>query len=95
KQGAGLQNKLLEIMYAGRPIVASPEANGGLGAIEGESIELARNEPEFLEKMTALLDDPDRRSRIGAGGRRFVEAEYLWDSVYRKFDRFIRGAQET
>ncbi|MDG2048895.1 MAG: glycosyltransferase [Myxococcota bacterium] len=95
KQGAGLQNKLLEIMYAGRPIVASPEANGGLGAIEGESIELARNETEFLEKMTALLDDPDRRSRIGAGGRRFVEAEYLWDSVYRKFDRFIRGAQET
>jgi phosphatidyl-myo-inositol dimannoside synthase len=33
------------------------------------------------EVVGALLDDPARRARLGAAGRRAVESHYNWDRV--------------
>jgi glycosyltransferase involved in cell wall biosynthesis len=36
---------------------------------------------EFAEALTLLLEDGTRRARLGAQGRRYVEAEYGWPAV--------------
>jgi glycosyltransferase involved in cell wall biosynthesis len=36
---------------------------------------------EFAEALTLLLEDRDRRARLGAQGRVYVEREYGWPAV--------------
>jgi sugar transferase (PEP-CTERM/EpsH1 system associated) len=55
---AGLQNKVLEAMAAGVPVVATPCVNEGLGAREEEEILLASEPLDFALKVTGLLRDP-------------------------------------
>jgi glycosyltransferase involved in cell wall biosynthesis len=89
QRGAGQQNKLLEVMYAGRPIVATGVANGGIRAVDGESIILADDEEGLRAKVLTLLRDPLLRERIGAAGARFVRQAYGWDEIAAQFARAI------
>jgi glycosyltransferase involved in cell wall biosynthesis len=36
---------------------------------------------ELVHALEALLDDPDRRARMGAAGRERALAEYSWHAV--------------
>lgn len=91
-KGAGQQNKLLEVMYAARPIIASRVANGGVGAVDGESLLIAEEDAEFEEKILSLLRDPALREKIGAGGARFVRETYDWDRVVKQMAAVLDNA---
>lgn len=54
---------------------------------DGENGYLASTTQEWKEKLSALLDDPELRRRIGGSGRRSVEEEY---SAGRCFERMWR-----
>jgi len=43
---------------------------------------------EFAESLQFLLGDPERRARLGAAGRAYVEANYDWDVVLDNYERF-------
>jgi len=83
--GAGQQNKLLEVMYAGRPVVSSSIANGGIQAVDGESVVIADDDESLRRAVLALLKDTPRREKIGAEGARFVREKYSWDQVAERF----------
>lgn len=51
----GIQNKVLEAMAMGRPVVASPEALEGIDARDGEEIVRADGAAEFVNKAVELL----------------------------------------
>ncbi|MCX5801655.1 MAG: glycosyltransferase [Candidatus Eisenbacteria bacterium] len=75
---AGLQNKVLEAMAAGVPVVATPCVNEGLGAEPGEEILLASDPNAFAEKVVSVLRDASLRNRIAANARKFVERRFSW-----------------
>ena len=76
--GAGLQNKVLEAMYAGKPVVCTPIANEGVGSVRGEHIYLASDPTEFLAAIqTAFGDD----GRVGKNASEFVRARFSTDIV--------------
>ena len=79
--GAGQQNKILEVMFAGRPIVASSIANGGILAVDGQSILVADNDEVMQEKISSLLEDDEKRELIGKRGAKFVREKYSWDEI--------------
>ena len=83
--GAGQQNKLLEVMFAGRPIVASSIANGGVLAVDGESVLIADDHETLKEKTLSLLLDSELRQRLGANGKKFVDEKYNWDRIAEHF----------
>lgn len=78
RYGVGIQNKVLEAMAMGAPLVASRQAAVALDALDGHELILAERPDEFARTILALLDDPARRAALGARGRRYVERQHDW-----------------
>ena len=71
-------NKIMEYMALGKPIVQFDLAEGRFSAQEA-SLYAKRNDPaDMAAKIVELLDDPERRARMGTFGRYRVEHELEW-----------------
>ena len=79
--GAGIQNKVLEAMACGTPVVASPQAVSALEVRPGEDVLVSREPADFADTVLNLLGDPQQQQRIGEAGRRFVERHHRWDNI--------------
>jgi glycosyltransferase involved in cell wall biosynthesis len=79
----GLQNKVLEAMAMGKPVIASPPALAALAAQPGEHLLSAQNPAEWQARLSQLFDDPDRCSTLGKSARLFVEANHNWSECLR------------
>lgn len=75
----GVQNKVLEALAMGRPVVASPQALAGVQATPGVHLLAAESPGQWCDTVTSLLADPARQQQLGAQGRRFVEEHHPWD----------------
>jgi sugar transferase (PEP-CTERM/EpsH1 system associated) len=76
----GVQNKALECMAMGRPLVATPAAFGGIEAEAGRDLLVAETAEEQARAIRHLLSDPTRAAALGAAARRRMEAIYSWDA---------------
>lgn len=81
---AGIQNKILEAMSYGLPVVATTRAMQGLTTRVAELVESADAADEFAARVAALLSNPASANALGARGRQRVMGEYDWDSALRK-----------
>ena len=75
----------LEAMAAGKTVlsVANPDTYGPGVIRDGENVVLVRpNQPETLaEVILGLLEDTNRRNRIGACAAETIKAHFSWDHV--------------
>jgi glycosyltransferase involved in cell wall biosynthesis len=79
--------KAIVYMAGSVPTVCSRVGEAGRLIRDGENGFLASTPQEWKEKISALLDDPELRRRIGGNGRGSVEEEY---SARRCFERMWR-----
>ena len=79
RAGSGLQNKVLEAMAAGTPIVATPRAAAGVEARAGEHLMLADDAAGLAAATVALLRDPARARALARAARAFVERRHRWE----------------
>jgi glycosyltransferase involved in cell wall biosynthesis len=71
-------NKIMEYMALGKPMVQFDLTEGRFSARDA-SLYAERNNPvDFAAKILELLDDPEKRKRMGAYGRRRVQEELEW-----------------
>lgn len=87
--GAGLQNKVIEAMFASRPVLATSIANSGVQAIDGQSILLANDKNEFFEKLIVLENDIKHRQQIGIQAREFVKKMFDWNSIVNELEEVM------
>lgn len=88
QSGSGIQNKILEAMACGIPVVSTSIGNSG---IRGENIEeiIIADPPEEFAKMTLyLLENKKERERIALNARRLVERNFSWKSKGEELQRF-------
>ena len=72
-------NKVVEYMAMSRPLVSFELIEARVTAQDAAVYAPANDEREFGRLVGELLDDPERRERMGALGRRRVEEALSWE----------------
>lgn len=76
----GVQNKVLEAMAMGRPVVASSGAFEGIEARPGRDLLVADGPEAQIEAVRSLLGEEARASEIGRAARRRMIEGYGWEA---------------
>ena len=88
--GAGLQNKVLEAMYASKPVIASPIANEGIGAEHGQEIFIAEHENDYISMIGTVIDQP---GEVGERARDFIIRNFSEEGVIDRYVELIERVQ--
>ncbi|MDQ2784679.1 MAG: glycosyltransferase [Chloroflexota bacterium] len=85
----GLPNALLDALAAGCAVIASDVAGVGLAVRDGETGVLVpeRQADALAAAITALLNDPARRARLGAAARADVTTRLTWARTAATFEQ--------
>ena len=85
----GTQNKILESMAMGVPVVCSRQAVGGVDAIPGEHLLAYDTREHFIEAILTILQSTDRRAQLAAAGRARVLSHHSWPASMQRMDALI------
>jgi len=88
----GIQNKVLEAMAMGRPVVASRQAAEGIDARAGEHLIVADAPMAEADAVLSLLEEPDRAAALGRAARARVEERYDWAATLAPLRAILTGA---
>lgn len=77
----GIQNKVLEAMALGTPVVVAAQAASALGTVPGRDLLIAKSASEFASATLRLMDDAELRTTLSVNGRAYVEQQHEWQTV--------------
>lgn len=89
KIAGGIQNKILEAMAMGIPVVTTPEGAEGIGVNE-EVLEVANSDEEYARKVIELIKNEQKSYEISKKSRDFVVDNFSWTKVGDKLDELIK-----
>jgi sugar transferase (PEP-CTERM/EpsH1 system associated) len=89
----GIQNKVLEAMAMGTPVVASAAACCGIATRPGADLAIAGSAEEWVGELLSMSEAD--RSRLGRAGRCFVERHHRWDHNLHMLDRWLPPPSAT
>ncbi|MBT9258246.1 MAG: glycosyltransferase [Clostridiales bacterium] len=81
RRATGLQNKVLEAMAVGVPVIASPKVVQGLGEESSTCLLTAENADDFAEKTLTILSDPVLSLKLSRAAREFVQERFDWKLI--------------
>lgn len=88
--GAGTQNKVLEAMAMGVPVVCSHIGFKGLGIESGEGAILATESASFAAAVNSLLSDTALRAQVGTRGQEVIRDHFGWDAIAATLEGYFR-----
>jgi sugar transferase (PEP-CTERM/EpsH1 system associated) len=89
----GIQNKVLEALAMGLPVVGTSSATQGIEGVAGRDFLVADSAAEQVQAIARLFEAPDEARALGRRGREFVEAHYAWEHVFAPLDRLLERLQ--
>ncbi|AIO32841.1 glycosyl transferases group 1 family protein [Burkholderia cenocepacia] len=89
--GAGVQNKILEYMALGLPVVTTSLGHEGLGAVSGQDLLIADTPEEFVERIEWLIAHASAAVEMAGHARQFVEREHGWGQMTRALVERVDG----
>jgi glycosyltransferase involved in cell wall biosynthesis len=91
----GIQNKVLEAMACGTPVVVSGEGAKSLLIKDRHEAVIAEGPAAFSQAVSNLLDQADLRSRLSRAGRLFVEQNHDWIQITSQLEEIYDGFINT
>lgn len=88
RMARGIQNKILEAMAMGKPVLASPQAAEGIEARIGTDFLIASSEEDFARQTSELLEHSGN-CQLGAAGRARILSSYVWRKNLRLFEKLL------
>lgn len=91
----GIQNKVLEAMACGLPVVGTTCATQGVEGLDGRDFVVRDDATGFGDAVVELLSSDVRARELGAAARRFVEDRYDWEVVFQPLDELVARAERA
>ncbi|HZU01500.1 MAG TPA: glycosyltransferase [Ktedonobacteraceae bacterium] len=88
----GIQNKVLEAMALGTPVVVAAQAAAALGTRPGRDLMVASSANEFAELTLRLMNDAELHATLSRCGRTYVEQQHDWRLIT---DRLVNVYQQA
>jgi hypothetical protein len=85
----GTQNKILESLAMGVPVVASKEASRGVDAVPGGHLLTASSPETYRDAVLNLMEDTSMRARFAQAGRKRVLERHSWAASLKTLDALI------
>jgi len=87
----GVQNKILEAMAMGLPVVGTSNAFQGISVCQENGIRIADDPIQFADAVVNFLHDPFLRSACGIRAREFVKKCGSWEDCGAELDRLVHS----
>lgn len=88
--GVGVQNKVIEAMSMGLPVVATSLACEGLSIEPGKNIIRSDEPTDFAGKVNLLFNNQPLREQIGREARRYVEENHNWNVIVERLENIYK-----
>ncbi len=85
----GVQNKILEALATGKPVIATPQAIEGLDATIGKHLVAACSPDEWATALINLMHNESDRRQLGASGRALICELRDWSQCLRHLDEIL------
>jgi polysaccharide biosynthesis protein PslH len=79
--GAGIQNKILEAMATGTPVVTTSQALSALQAQPEKELFVADDPDSFAKAVLQLIANRDLQRKIADAGEKYVRTFHRWPSI--------------
>jgi sugar transferase (PEP-CTERM/EpsH1 system associated) len=89
KLARGTQNKVLEAMASGIPVVASRLAARGVDAIADEHLLVADGPAPFADAVLRVMKDETLRARLARDGRARMLSHHTWAHAMERLDTIV------
>jgi sugar transferase (PEP-CTERM/EpsH1 system associated) len=88
----GVQNKALEALSSGLPLVAAREVTKGLHGTEGRDWLAGGDADELAREALRALRDAELREKLARAGRALVESRYAWKPLLDRLLSIVESA---
>jgi len=88
----GIQNKILEAMAMAKPVVTTAKALEGIEATPGEHLLVADDPDGIVKAATSLLNDQEKRKRLGENARQFVVSRFDWSAHMKLLEDLLQAS---
>lgn len=89
--GAGTQNKVLEAMAMGVPVVCSNIGFEGLGIKSGEGAIMQTNPEDFAKSICSLLASENLRKTVGEQGVSVIQNKFSWQIIAKRLEGYFES----
>lgn len=87
----GVQNKVLEAMACGRPIICSPAPLNGLAVEPGLHLMQADSVDQWVSSIASVFDDKCRAEEFGMAAGAWVQLNHRWGSCLEPLREMIEA----
>lgn len=82
--GAGVQNKILEAMATGTPVITNSKVLASLSVTPGKELLVADSADDFVRAALQLIEAAALQKSVGGAGLAYVQRHHSWKESARK-----------
>lgn len=90
RYGVGIQNKILEAMAMGTPVITNAQVLSALQTKPGQDLVIANTPAETARTALDLIKDADLAQKVGQAGRCYVESYHDWQNSVARLEESYR-----